>query len=61
MGNAPIQIEYDARIKIIVHSICATVSAIVAAARLGLKSGLPTRVGADQMGRVIREQLEETG
>jgi 5-dehydro-2-deoxygluconokinase len=108
MGNAPIEIEYEARIKIIVHSIFATVSAIVAgtdstldliavgrssvdlygeqlggrledmgsfakylggspantavaAARLGLKTGLLTRVGADHMGRFIREQLVREG
>ncbi|HWY96213.1 MAG TPA: 5-dehydro-2-deoxygluconokinase, partial [Steroidobacteraceae bacterium] len=106
--NAPIEIEYDARIKIIVQSIFATVSAIVAgtdstldliavgrssvdlygeqlggrledmgsfakylggsptntavaAARLGLKTGLLTRVGADHMGRFIREQLAREG
>src|SRR6202521_245274 len=108
MGNAPIEIEYDARIKIIVHSIFATPSAMVggtdstldliavgrssvdlygeqlggrledmgsfakylggspantavAAARLGLKAGLLTRVGADHMGRFIREQLVREG
>jgi 5-dehydro-2-deoxygluconokinase len=33
----------------------------VAAARLGLKSGLLTRVGADHMGRFIREQLLREG
>ncbi|HME39251.1 MAG TPA: 5-dehydro-2-deoxygluconokinase [Steroidobacteraceae bacterium] len=33
----------------------------VAAARLGLKSGLLTRVGADHMGRFIREQLIREG
>jgi len=33
----------------------------VAAARLGLKSGLLTRVGADHMGRFIREQLVREG
>lgn len=33
----------------------------VAAARLGLKSGLLTRVGADHMGRFIREQLAREG
>jgi 5-dehydro-2-deoxygluconokinase len=101
-------IEYDARIKIIVRSIFATVSDIVAgtgtaldliavgrssvdlygeqiggrledmgsfakyvggsptntavaAARLGLKAGLLTRVGADHMGRFIREQLVREG
>jgi 5-dehydro-2-deoxygluconokinase len=106
--NSPIQIEYDARIKIIVHSIFATVSGIVAgtdtaldliavgrssvdlygeqlggrledmgsfakylggspantavaAARLGLKTGLLTRVGADHMGRFLREQLVRDG
>lgn len=30
-------------------------------ARLGLKTGLLTRVGADHMGRFIREQLEREG
>jgi len=106
--NSPIQIEYGARIKIIVHSIFATVSGIVAgtdtaldlitvgrssvdlygeqlggrledmgsfakylggspantavaAARLGLKTGLLTRVGADHMGRFLREQLVREG
>src|SRR5262245_22003529 len=33
----------------------------VGAARLGLRSGLVTRVGADHMGRFIREQLEIEG
>jgi 5-dehydro-2-deoxygluconokinase len=33
----------------------------VGAARLGLKSGLLTRVGADHMGRFIREQLVREG
>ena len=33
----------------------------VAAVRLGLKVGLVTRVGADHMGRFIREQLEREG
>ena len=33
----------------------------VAAARLGLKTGLLTRVGADHMGRFIREQLVREG
>src|ERR1700726_313323 len=33
----------------------------VAAARLGLKTGLLTRVGADHMGRFIREQLAREG
>jgi 5-dehydro-2-deoxygluconokinase len=33
----------------------------VAAARLGLKAGVLTRVGADHMGRFIREQLEREG
>jgi len=33
----------------------------VAAARLGLKTGLLTRVGADHMGRFIREQLLREG
>jgi 5-dehydro-2-deoxygluconokinase len=33
----------------------------VAAARLGLKAGLFTRVGADHMGRFIREQLGREG
>jgi 5-dehydro-2-deoxygluconokinase len=33
----------------------------VAAARLGLKSGLLTRVGSDHMGRFIREQLVREG
>jgi 5-dehydro-2-deoxygluconokinase len=33
----------------------------VAAARLGLKAGLLTRVGADHMGRFIREQLVREG
>lgn len=33
----------------------------VGAARLGLRSGLVTRVGADHMGRFIREQLEVEG
>jgi 5-dehydro-2-deoxygluconokinase len=33
----------------------------VAAARLGLKAGLLTRVGADHMGRFIREQLLREG
>ncbi|MGC1521442.1 MAG: 5-dehydro-2-deoxygluconokinase [Steroidobacteraceae bacterium] len=33
----------------------------VAAARLGLRSGLLTRVGADHMGRFIREQLVREG
>ena len=33
----------------------------VGAARLGLKSGLLTRVGADHMGRFIREQLAREG
>ncbi len=33
----------------------------IAAARLGLKSGLLTRVGADHMGRFIREELVREG
>jgi len=33
----------------------------IAAARLGLKTGLLTRVGADHMGRFIREQLVREG
>jgi 5-dehydro-2-deoxygluconokinase len=33
----------------------------IAAARLGLKAGLLTRVGADHMGRFIREQLAREG
>jgi 5-dehydro-2-deoxygluconokinase len=33
----------------------------IALARLGLKSGLLTRVGADHMGRFIREQLSREG
>ncbi|MEJ7935799.1 5-dehydro-2-deoxygluconokinase [Sphingobium sp. AN558] len=33
----------------------------VGAARLGLRTGLITRVGADHMGRFIREQLEREG
>lgn len=33
----------------------------VGAARLGLRAGLATRVGADHMGRFIREQLEREG
>lgn len=33
----------------------------IAAARLGLKTGLLTRVGADHMGRFIREQLMREG
>ena len=33
----------------------------VGAARLGLKAGLLTRVGADHMGRFIREELEREG
>src|SRR2546427_6198596 len=31
------------------------------AARLGLKAGLLTRVGADHMGRFVREQLARDG
>jgi 5-dehydro-2-deoxygluconokinase len=34
---------------------------VIAAARLGLKAGLLTRVGADHMGRFIREQLVREG
>src|SRR5690348_18401146 len=33
----------------------------IGAARLGLKAALLTRVGADHMGRFIREQLEREG
>src|ERR1700748_2976651 len=33
----------------------------IAAARLGLRTGLLTRVGADHMGRFIREQLVREG
>ena len=33
----------------------------VGASRLGLRSGLLTRVGADHFGRFIREQLEREG
>src|SRR5271168_2101861 len=33
----------------------------VAAARLGLRAGLLTRVGADHMGRFVREQLMREG
>ncbi|HET9229962.1 MAG TPA: 5-dehydro-2-deoxygluconokinase [Vitreimonas sp.] len=33
----------------------------IGAARLGLKSGLITRVGADHMGRFIREELQRDG
>jgi 5-dehydro-2-deoxygluconokinase len=33
----------------------------IAAARLGLRAGLLTRVGADHMGRFIREELEREG
>lgn len=33
----------------------------IAAARLGLRAGLATRVGADHMGRFIREQLAREG
>src|SRR3546814_2940817 len=33
----------------------------VGAARLGLRSGLLSRVGADQFGRFIREQLAREG
>ncbi|RZA17873.1 MAG: 5-dehydro-2-deoxygluconokinase, partial [Lysobacteraceae bacterium] len=33
----------------------------VGASRLGLRSGLVTRVGADHFGRFIREQLEREG
>ncbi len=33
-------------------------NAAIAAARLGLRAGLVTRVGADHMGRFIREELE---
>ena len=33
----------------------------IGAARLGLKSALVTRVGADHFGRFIREQLEREG
>src|SRR6202012_4303392 len=33
----------------------------IAAARLGLRTGLLTRVGADHMGRFIREQLAREG
>jgi 5-dehydro-2-deoxygluconokinase len=33
----------------------------IGAARLGLKAGLITRVGGEQMGRFIREQLEREG
>src|SRR6185503_6054855 len=33
----------------------------IGAARLGLKSALVTRVGAEQMGRFIREQLAQEG
>ena len=33
----------------------------IGAARLGLKAGLITRVGADHMGRFIREQLQRDG
>ena len=36
-------------------------NAAIAAARLGLRSGLVTRVGADHMGRFIREQLTREG
>ena len=36
-------------------------NAAIAAARLGLRSGLLTRVGADHMGRFIREQLMREG
>ena len=34
---------------------------VIAAARLGLKAGLLTRVGADHMGRFIREELVREG
>lgn len=34
---------------------------VIGAARLGLKSGLVTRVGADHFGRFISEQLEREG
>ncbi len=33
----------------------------IGTARLGLKSGLITRVGDEQMGRFIREQMEREG
>ncbi|MDQ2948852.1 MAG: PfkB family carbohydrate kinase, partial [Acidobacteriota bacterium] len=33
----------------------------IAAARLGLRTGLLTRVGADHMGRFIREELVREG
>src|SRR3546814_9864193 len=33
----------------------------IGAARLGLKSGLVTRVGDEQMGRFIREQMTREG
>jgi 5-dehydro-2-deoxygluconokinase len=36
-------------------------NAAIAAARLGLRSGLVTRVGADHMGRFIREELMREG
>src|SRR5882757_1138452 len=36
-------------------------NAAIAAARLGLRSGLVTRVGADHMGRYIREELIREG
>src|SRR5471032_1948873 len=34
---------------------------VIAAARLGLRAGLLTRVGADHMGRFIREELLREG
>jgi 5-dehydro-2-deoxygluconokinase len=34
---------------------------VAGGARLGLRTGLLTRVGADHMGRFIREQLEREG
>src|SRR5258708_36894871 len=36
-------------------------NAAIAAARLGLRAGLVTRVGADHMGRYIREELMREG